>query len=586
MPESEAPQKPEKNSKAAQRSELRNALKSGTRSRSPIKAQSIVDFQRFKLIEQQDVLSRGRVAGKITLVNLNTNVNSWYLLTLRFNDGRAERLHLENADPRTQRLSLPPNAGAGLLFTPQSGAATRCDVASKEFLDEVKKARNAHNAYAPVCDGRAYLRIKVDGQKTTKEWVVEFLRENVWGGEAITSFVKEQLFKDKFLINSDAADGRGDTAQPRRDDATGPRNALIDPRFERQLIEPATLAITVKREEGDKLLVGRWYENPANRGVFVSAIMPDKIDANLLRTYPGLIGKLDTVESAAVDFLVGFDMSRFNIGFALGTDHPQVDWSQRAAPEAIDRSVGGPDGFGTWDPLVTTGMVNPNLTKSIAAVFTGGFKRDHGSFKWGTLAAINHGSHYGFVEGGVVFSTLNPGLSTIAIYRDGSFEMKTWEASDDDKEKDNIFARQNGVPLIDFDPQTQTSRPGAQVSNWGAGNWSGSEDSRFRTLRAGLCLAENDGKRFLLYGYFSSVTPATMARVFQAYQCKYAMHLDMNALEHTYLSVFPSDGHSVTNEHLVSGMKAVDKSFQDKSIPRFIGFPDNRDFFYLWRKTE
>jgi len=33
-----------------------------------------------------------------------------------------------------------------------------------------------------------------------------------------------------------------------------------------------------------------------------------------------------------------------------------------------------------------------------------------------------------------------------------------------------------------------------------------------------------------------------MARVFQAYQCGYAMLLDMNALEHTYLRFIDGPG--------------------------------------------
>ena len=41
-----------------------------------------------------------------------------------------------------------------------------------------------------------------------------------------------------------------------------------------------------------------------------------------------------------------------------------------------------------------------------------------------------------------------------------------------------------------------------------------------------------------------------------------------------------------TIEHLITGMKVLDKSFKGREIPRFIGFPDNRDFFYLMRKKK
>jgi hypothetical protein len=33
-------------------------------------------------------------------------------------------------------------------------------------------------------------------------------------------------------------------------------------------------------------------------------------------------------------------------------------------------------------------------------------------------------------------------------------------------------------------------------------------------------------------------------------------------------------------------MEEVDKSTDEKMIPRFIGFPDNRDFFYLMRRED
>ena len=103
-------------------------------------------------------------------------------------------------------------------------------------------------------------------------------------------------------------------------------------------------------------------------------------------------------------------------------------------------------------------------------------------------------------------------------------------------------------------------------------------------MRSGIGLQEVDGYRFLIYGYFSTATPSAMARVFEAYQCRYAMMLDMNALEHTYLAVFPQEDSGVTVNHLINGMNVLDKSFNQQVVPRFVGYADNRDFFYLVRK--
>jgi hypothetical protein len=57
-------------------------------------------------------------------------------------------------------------------------------------------------------------------------------------------------------------------------------------------------------------------------------------------------------------------------------------------------------------------------------------------------------------------------------------------------------------------------------------------------VRGGVCSQSSDSRQFLVYAYFSSATPSAMARVFQGYQCRYAMQLDMNALEHTYLALY------------------------------------------------
>jgi hypothetical protein len=76
-----------------------------------------------------------------------------------------------------------------------------------------------------------------------------------------------------------------------------------------------------------------------------------------------------------------------------------------------------------------------------------------------------------------------------------------------------------------------------------------------------------------------------MARVFQAYQFRYGMLLDMNALEHTYLALYRRAGSQLFVDHFVSGMSQVENSDSNGPVPRFLGYPDNRDFFYLVRRN-
>ncbi len=150
--------------------------------------------------------------------------------------------------------------------------------------------------------------------------------------------------------------------------------------------------------------------------------------------------------------------------------------------------------------------------------------------------------------------------------------MKTWSEADNQLLPRIRYARQNGVPLVEFDDAARATVPGRLVARWGPGNWSGSEDSKLRTMRSGVALQQNGGKRFLIYADFSDATPSAMARIFQAYQCRYAMLLDMNALEHTYCAVYRRTGSRLAVQHLIKGMSELDKSAPSGEVlPRFLG---------------
>jgi hypothetical protein len=332
------------------------------------------------------------------------------------------------------------------------------------------------------------------------------------------------------------------------------------------------------------MLMGRWYAIREQAGIFISALEARHVAEEVVAAQGDRINPLDEVEAKALNYMVAFDLERFELGFALGTDHPRVGWSERALPKVVDARIPGPDGFSGLPPLARAGRVAPSLSRRVVATFVGGFKRSHGAFKFGALSQVNQGSHYGFVEEGAILSSLQPELATAIVWRDGTVELKTWTAEDDLRLGEVRYARQNGVPLLEREAGTGELRPGAFVKRWGEGNWSGSQDKRFRTLRAGLCLQTGASGRFLVYGYFSSVTASVMARVFQAYDCEYAMLLDMNALEHTYLAVYGEhDGQRIVH-HLDRGMAVLDQTHQGVVVPRFLSYPDNRDFFYLVRR--
>jgi len=158
---------------------------------------------------------------------------------------------------------------------------------------------------------------------------------------------------------------------------------------------------------------GEWYAVRDLADVFVSVMTPGAIAPTILHDRNPSVSDLGSVESAALVYLVAFELERFDLRYELGTEHPRLGWSPRPPAAAQDPRVAGPDGIDTAAPLARTGMISPALASRTVATFAGGFKREHGAFRYGPFAGHNHGSHYGFVEEGVIFSTLQPGLATV-----------------------------------------------------------------------------------------------------------------------------------------------------------------------------
>ncbi len=416
------------------------------------------------------------------------------------------------------------------------------------------------------------------------EATTEFFREHVWGGEKIIG-LGHMLLGDMHRETGKVEAEPSATAGAKAIDSSDlPLPARIDAKYADQVLTSNNLGIDLEGPERTGMTPGAWYAASGNPGVYVSILQPNLIDPAILQSYETRVNSLDSVEASALVYLVAFDLDRFELGYALGTEHPRVGWSDHMLAQMRDPQLPGPDGIGSIAPLISTGLVGPGDAPKTVATFTGGFKREHGAFKYGDLALQNHGSHYGFIENGVVFSTLQPGLATILVFEDGSVEMKTWAEADNRLLSRIRHARQNGVPVIEFDVALHSPAPGALVKRWGPGNWSGSEEMKLRTMRSGAALQTNHGKRFLIYAVFSDATPSAMARIFQAYRCDYAMLLDMNALEHTYLALYRRSGPQMFVDHLLKGMSEVDKSTEGEVVPRFLGYPDNRDFFYVMRR--
>ena len=535
---------------------------------------TIVELQQFRETNSIAIRSQG---GTATLINLNPAINAWFLLQISSGNGRSETAyHLENPKPRSTRILLDPKNPSGLSIM-EGTTRYSCNLFG-DSPNALERGRASSLVFYPLCESRLYLRNPATGHRTTLEAAVEFLREHVWGGERIID-LGHNLLGDVHRETGTLETGSPAAAGARRTDSGDlPLPASIDSQYTNRLLTSANLGIDLEGHPRTGMLPGAWYPVLGNPGVYASILQPNLIEPSILGSYRNHVNALDSVEAPALCYLVAFDLDRFDLGYALGTAHPNVGWSEEALPQVRSAGLPGPDGIASISPLVATGLLSPQYAPRTIATFTGGFKRTQGAFKYGDLARRNHGSHYGFLENGVVLSKLQPGLATVFVMNDGSIGMKTWTDRDDALLPKIEHARQNGVSII------ESGTPGPLVNRWGDGNWSGSAEGKLRTMRSGAALQTNGRKRFLFYAVFSDATPSAMARVFQAYRCDYAMLLDMNALEHSYLAIYRRSGSRMFVDHLVKGMNIWEKSSSGEVIPRFLGLSDNRDFFYVMRK--
>jgi len=552
--------------------------------REVVVPRSLVELQQFRQASSNNIESSRDSPGTVTLINLNPTINAWYLLKVVRKDGSEASYHLENPKPSTQRLTLDPGDPTRVELS-EGETRHRCKLLAEGAESPLAEASKSHTSYAPLCEGQLFLRNPVKGHLTRLEAEAEFVRNQVWGGEKVT-VIMHHLLEDTHRQTAElsAADQSAGIAGLAASQGA-PLPALVDARYADRVLTPTGLGLPLEDVHG-QVRPGAWYAATGNPGVYVSLIEPLLIDAAILGSDKATVNALDSVEASSLCYLVAFDLDRFDVGYALGTEHPSVEWSEHIQPQMKDPRLPGPDGIGTITPLVSTGLVGPQSAKMTVATFAGGFKRMHGAFKYGRLATVNHGSHYGFVENGVVFSKLQPGLATVFVLNDGSVQMKTWDTQDEPLLAKIRYARQSGVPLVEFDERSQSTVPGQLVNQWGPGNWSGSEDMKLRSLRAGAALQSNGKKLFLIYAVFSDATPAAMARVFQAYRCRYGMHLDMNALEHSYFALYRRSGSQLFVDYLIDGMSEVDETASGGKVPRFLGYSDNRDFFFITRRSQ
>jgi len=366
---------------------------------------SILDLQTFRQTSSNRIKSDAGIEGTVTLLNLNPAVDAWYVMEVDWQDGSKASYHLENPHPRTEKVLLDPKYLSGIEIS-EGNSRYPCNLFANKTNGPLDKARSSQVPYASLCDGRLFLRNPVTGHRTKLEAEAEFFRTQVWGGEKVAVMfhhILEDSNRETAKLTDASGAGGAVLASVKAEDA--PLPAMIDPKYAGRVLTPSGLGIPLGNARTG-VAPGAWYSANGNPGVYVSLIEPQLIDGSILESYKALVSPLDSVEASSLCYLVAFDLDRFDLGYALGTEHPSVEWSDHIQPAMKDPKLPGPDGIGKISPLVSTGMVNPESVRKTVGTFTGGYKRTHGAFKSGDLATKNRGSHYGFEVDGVVFSRL------------------------------------------------------------------------------------------------------------------------------------------------------------------------------------
>ena len=172
-----------------------------------------------------------------------------------------------------------------------------------------------------MCEGRLYLRNPAKGQRTALEAATEFLRNQVWGGEKVIDLF-HHLLADRYRETGEVLNTNPDTAAGAM--AAGQSASGTD-------------RSRIRRSAGrcPKTSASRWSSSRRKERHDVPAHgirrreIPESMSASFSRTssrpailqsYTNLVNNLDNVEASSLCYLIAFDLDRFELGFALGTE--------------------------------------------------------------------------------------------------------------------------------------------------------------------------------------------------------------------------------------------------------------------------
>jgi hypothetical protein len=201
--------------------------------------------------------------------------------------------------------------------------------------------------------------------------------------------------------------------------------------------------------------------------------------------------------------------------------------------------------------IPNVGMIPLPDQSHLIAAFNGGFK------------AVN--GHYGMMVNGLTLLPPQPGLATLAVYRDGHVNIGAWEGGISPT-PDLVAFRQN-CPLIVQNGQLNQMVNVVNYVMWG--NTIGNQDITWRT---GVGITKDS--RYLIYAVGNGASVQTLAQALLNAGAYNAMQLDINQ-HYAHFAAYQSTGNSA------SPLKAVQLLDQMESDPSLYLTPHSRDYFYL-----
>lgn len=523
---------------------------------------TIADIQPFakkKLIQLSD-------GSTVELVNMNTNINSSYILTFKSKNGRSKSYHLELPEsPSDTQMDIDQKG----LHLGDGAVCFRWDK-SKPDKNLKKQTADSKKAYIPICNNKMYL-LNPNGQaadESLKSKLSSTIAQSGYG-RSFSNWIKNSGFgytKEPVQLEKDssrAPDGVNVLEAAKIDG----KNSALD-------IDSSNIDIKLKGNPR-YLKMGHWYSSAADPDVLVSVMTPKHVSSSVAKVNPGVLSKS---ENDSLGYFMAFDTSKVQLNYAVGTSDP--------TPAPCMFANNSPDGIETARPIVGTGLVPPHHLRSLVTTFNAGYQRRDSCMPKGPLSQVNDKSHWVFVQKGVTFSKLNPGLATMVTYTDGSVDIIEWPQDDSKllgKVKD---ARQNITMLVNGkDAKKGIGIPDKTTGgkDFYAENWSVSDETDIR-MRSGACILEKDDQRYLVYGFMPAATVGDMAQTFSSYGCSRAMQLDENLIRAGHAPLYAPSGKTAKPKEFLHKASNTPDLVGIDGYQKMIDDPDYRDFFYLTRK--